>query len=502
MGQAADVCIILEGSYPYVAGGVSTWVHDLVRAQAHLTFHLLVLTADDAPGPRKFELPVNVVAVTEVALQRPEHDVRWSRAAESAVRVIEPALQRLLDNGRLDDLRDVISGLRQLPVGVARALLLNTEPAFEMLQRFYDARVPGTSFLRYFWSWRSLVGGLLAVLTTPLPRAAVYHAISTGYAGLALARAVLETGHPGLLTEHGIYTNERRIEIAMAAWLIEDESGSLHIEKRRSDLRDFWLDAFRSYAGVCYDCCSRIITLYRGNQVLQTRDGAQPDRMLVIPNGIDTAAYGCIARSEAERRPTVAMIGRVVPIKDVKTFIRATALLREMVPDVRAVMLGPTDEDPAYFAECQDMVAHLGLSRSFEFVGRVNLAEHLGQVDVVVLTSLSEAQPLVLLEAGAAGVPCVATDVGACRDIIEGRDDEDPALGRGGFITPLANPRATAQALCELLLDARLWDACSKAMRKRVHAYYNKPAVDAAYRDLYAHYVAVAGRADAQAVGA
>ena len=39
----ADICLILEGTYPYVAGGVSSWTHDLIRAQPDLSFHLLTL---------------------------------------------------------------------------------------------------------------------------------------------------------------------------------------------------------------------------------------------------------------------------------------------------------------------------------------------------------------------------------------------------------------------------------------------------------------------------
>jgi glycosyltransferase involved in cell wall biosynthesis len=173
------------------------------------------------------------------------------------------------------------------------------------------------------------------------------------------------------------------------------------------------------------------------------------------------------------------------------------AILREKVPGVRALMLGPIEEDPTYFAECAAMVQHLGLSSIFEFKGRVKLTDYLGQVDVVVLTSLSEAQPLVLLEAGASGVPCVATDVGACREMIEGRTDEDPSLGAGGIVTPLADPRATAQALANLLLDETLRERCGLAMQARARRYYSKTTVDARYRALYEQYLSLPARTDA-----
>jgi glycosyltransferase involved in cell wall biosynthesis len=188
------------------------------------------------------------------------------------------------------------------------------------------------------------------------------------------------------------------------------------------------------------------------------------------------------------------LIGRVVPIKDVKTYIRATAILRDMVPAVRVLLLGPTEEDPIYFRECEEMVAHLNLGETFSFTGRVNVRDYLGRVDAIALTSISEAQPLVLLEAGAAGVPCVATDVGSCRDIIEGRGDEDPPLGPGGFITPLANPFATAKGLAALLTDTDLRAHHGEAIRRRTERYYNKNVVDRIYRELYEEHLTMPDR--------
>jgi glycosyltransferase involved in cell wall biosynthesis len=494
LAKEADVCLILEGAYPFVAGGVSSWTHDLIKAHADLSFHLVALSADQAPKTLRFDLPPNVIQMTEIGLQQPGSRLAGGREVERMVAEIAGPLAQLFASGGLQDFRGVLGALRRHPRAATRAALMNSEPAFEMLRRMYEASVPGSSFLNYFWSWRSLAGGLFSLLLARLPRARVYHAISTGYAGLLMARAVLETGRPGLLTEHGIYTNERRVEIAMADWLADKIPGSLAIEARRRDLRDVWIEAFTGYSQVCYGACDRITTLYTGNQVLQLRDGARPERMSIIPNGIDYESLSVIPRDATPRPPTVALIGRAVPIKDVKTYIRAAAILQGLVPGVRVLLLGPTEEDPVYFRECEEMVAHLGLQETFEFTGRVKLHDYLGRLDVVVLTSISEAQPLVLLEAGAAGVPSVATDVGSCRDIIEGRADEDPPLGPGGFVTPLADPVATAQGLADLLLDPALRARCGEAIRRRTERYYNKKVVDRIYRELYEVHLALPDR--------
>jgi|tagenome__1003787_1003787.scaffolds.fasta_scaffold20979613_1 glycosyltransferase involved in cell wall biosynthesis len=489
--RQADVCLILEGAYPYVAGGVSSWTQDLVKAQDHLTFHIVALCADTSPKTLRFELPSNITGVTEIVLQQSETRIPHGREIGRLIADLEPPLARLLKQGGFTDYRAVLTAVRRQPRIATRAALMNSEPAFEMLQRMYEQSVPGSSFLNYFWSWRALAGGLFSVLLADLPSARLYHAVSTGYAGMLMARAVIETGRPGLLTEHGIYTNERRVEIAMADWLQDKLPGSLDIEGRRRDLRDVWIDAFTGYSRACYEAGSRITTLYAGNQILQIRDGAPEHKLAIIPNGINYESLSRVPRDTSCRPPTVALIGRVVPIKDVKTYIRAAALLRDLVPAVRVLLLGPTDEDPEYFRECEEMVSHLGLSDTFEFTGRVNLHDHLGRVDVIALTSISEAQPLVLLEAGAASVPSVATDVGSCRDIILGHADEEPPLGPGGFVTPLSNPLATAKGVADLLINPELRKRCGEAIRRRTEKYYNKRVVDQHYRALYEEHLAM-----------
>jgi polysaccharide biosynthesis protein PelF len=481
----ADVCLIVEGAYPFVAGGVSSWMHDLIQAQSHLTFHLLVLSADDRPKQRRFVLPPNVIGMSEIALQQASDRIPIVSGNQDLAHDLERPLTRLFESGGLSDFRQLLTVLRAHGPSISRSSLLNTEAIFATVERMYERSTPGSSFINYFWSWRALAGGLFSVLLAKLPPAKIYHAISTGYAGVAMAQAVLTTGRPGILTEHGIYTNERRVEIAMADWLSDQLPSSLDIEGRRRDLRDVWIDAFAGYARTCYEACSRITTLYGGNQILQSRDGAPAAKLQIIPNGVDYDGFSKVARDPAPRRPTVALIGRVVPIKDVKTFIRAAAILRDMVPDVRVLLLGPTDEDPEYFHECQQMVSHLGLENTFEFSGRVKLQDHLGNIDAIALTSISEAQPLVLLEAGAAGVPSVATDVGSCREIVHGRADEMPNLGPGGFVTPLSNPLATAKGLADLLLNPDLRNRYGEAIRARTEKYYNKRVVDGLYRDLY-----------------
>jgi glycosyltransferase involved in cell wall biosynthesis len=485
-GQVADVCILVEGAYPYVSGGVSTWIHSMMTAQRHLTFHVVALVAKkDLPKP-KYTLPDNVIELRHIYLQELDRGIRRLKGVDKLYHSIEDSLLMLQSKqGGLQQIRDLVSLLSPYKGQLALEVLLNSDVAWNALVRMYEASIPEGSFINYFWTWRSLCSGLFSALCSPLPQARVYHAISTGYAGLLAARAKIETRRPVILTEHGIYTNERRLEITMADWLSEGMEEGLSIKKPNHDLRDIWNDTFASYARACYGACDRIITLFSNNQVLQRRDGADPDKMIVIPNGVDFENYAAIPRSSVPHPPTVAFIGRVVPIKDVKTYIRACAILRDDIPELEVYILGPIDEDKDYHRECLELANDLNLSNTLRFMGQVRIEEYLSRIDVIALTSLSEAQPLTILEAGAAGVPTVATDVGACREIILGSAQEIPALGPGGKVTALASPSATAMALKSLLLDNDKRERYGKAIQRRVQLYYNKVRINATYSDLY-----------------
>lgn len=488
--KTADVCMILEGTYPYVTGGVSNWAHDLIKAQSHLSFHLLALAAPGPVGPLRFDLPPNVIGLTRVELQAMESGSASPKQLARVIASLEEPFVRLSTRGDIDDVAAVLQALRSAGPGVGREALLNSREAWDMLLRMYERQCPRVSFIDYFWTWRTLLLGLCSVLLAPLVPARVYHALCTGYAGLYATRARIETGRPTLLTEHGIYTNERRIEITMADWLQQDALQSLSIDHMSRDLRDLWIDTFTSFSRATYAACSKVITLYEGNTLLQIQDGAPPEKLMVIPNGIELSDTA--PRHRQEERPTVALIGRVVPIKDIKTFLRACAILRDCIPDVRVWILGPLEEDPGYVDECRQLTAHLDLNATVDFKGRVALKDFYPLIDVLVLTSVSEAQPLVILEGAAVGVPAVATDVGSCREMIHGRSDEQPPLGEAGVVTPLANPAATAEALRRLLTDGEFYERCSRTAQQRVRRYYNKTDLDHAYQELYEAHIQMA----------
>jgi glycosyltransferase involved in cell wall biosynthesis len=229
--------------------------------------------------------------------------------------------------------------------------------------------------------------------------------------------------------------------------------------------------------------------LHGANQPAQTMHGAAPARMKIIPNGVDYSALSRLPQVGPDDAPTVALVGRVVPIKDIRTYLQAIQLLQPQIPGLVALVMGPTDEQPDYYETCKATVAELGLSDTVRFTGQVDVTQHFPHIHVNVLTSLSESQPLSVLEAGAAAIPTVATNVGACREILFGRRDEHPSLGDGGILTDVSSPEQTAAAIGALLRDRDRRQRLGLAMQERVKRYYDLNLVDDAYATIYRHYI-------------
>ena len=132
----------------------------------------------------------------------------------------------------------------------------------------------------------------------------------------------------------------------------------------------------------------------------------------------------------------------------------------------------------------------LGAESSIQFLGRVpDVMKYLRSTDVLALSSISESQPIAMLEAAATGLAIVSTEVGSCREIIEGFEG-DPTVGRGGIIVEPCNPKAMAEALATILLDAELRSQMAEVMRRRVASYYHKDRVTGLYEALYAELMA------------
>jgi glycosyltransferase involved in cell wall biosynthesis len=489
----ADIGLLLEGTYPYVSGGVSSWVHQVIRAFPEYRYALVFLgsTPEDY-GEMKYRLPENVVHLEahyihsgsekpEVAAQpgdaqaydmvRRLHDYfREPRRHSDAV--VGEALAALSSQGSLSD-----------------ASFLYSRASWDYTTAQYREHSRDPSFIDYFWTVRTMHQPLwmLARVAESFPRVRAIHSVSTGYAGFLAALLHWKTQRPLILSEHGIYTKERKIDLFQSEWIKDNRDPFERDPAEIGYLRQLWIRFFESLGRMCYDAAGDIVSLYEANRVRQVADGARPERTLSIPNGIDLPRLSALRarRAAGDAPPILCLLGRVVPIKDVKTFIRALRVLVNRMPEAEAWIAGPEDEDPEYAEECRALADSLGIAERVRFLGFQKIDELLPRVGLLVLSSISEALPLVILEGYAAGVPTVCTDVGSCRQLVYGLPGEDAELGAAGRVVGIADPAALAAAAQELLGDPAAWRAAQAAGLRRVEKYYTQERMFGAYRDLY-----------------
>ena len=492
-GDLADVCLILEGTYPFVTGGVSSWTHQLITNLPEIRFHLYCLIAEREPGPWRFPRPDNVVGVTTLSLggaaEVLEGEGRMLQSEEEKALIgMLRSFHTSLLGGHPEAFRTLFERFRQTGFSPELFRTLSAgRQAWSLIGEFYQSQFAHESFIDFFWMWRTTHLPLFALLSAPLPRARLYHSLASGYAGMLGVMGKLAYDRPFVLTEHGLYTRERKIEIALAQWIGKSQQDEATVRPIRETVKGFWMRIFEQLGRIVYHYSDTIVTLFEGNRSLQIRDGADPERTRVIPNGI--AIGERTVRAPVPRDPdgerVVGFIGRVVPIKDVKTFIQACRLVVDQYPRVRILIMGPLDQDPEYARECQNLVELLEISDKVTFMGSVRVDDYLPSLDLLVLTSLSEAQPLVIMEGAVYEVPTVATRVGACDELINGRLREDRLLGPGGIVTSVGNPEETALAIIRILRDEDLRRRMGRAARIRMERFYREEAVFAAYREIY-----------------
>ena len=117
---------------------------------------------------------------------------------------------------------------------------------------------------------------------------------------------------------------------------------------------------FEQIGRTTYQEANKIISLYEGNRQRQIKDGAAPEKAFVVPNGIKTVRFiEALKQRPKHIPPIVGLIGRVVPIKDIKTFIRAIKEAQSILPEIEGWIIGPYEEDPQYYKECKLLAAKL-----------------------------------------------------------------------------------------------------------------------------------------------
>lgn len=464
------ICIVAEGCYPYVVGGVSSWIHSMIKTFPDYQFIVLAIVANRSMrGKFVYELPENVVEVRELYLQ--DYDWKGRRAQRrkrlKLGRAEYDALRSLLVNQQVD--WDTLFAMFAEKEFLLNDLLMGAD-FLHAVQECYRLHYSEIVFSDFLWTMRSMYLPLFLTLRTKLPEADVYHCVATGYAGILGCMAKRRFGCDLLISEHGIYTREREEELIRASWV-------------EGIYKNIWIDQFRKMSQLAYNEADIVTSLYAHAQELQIELGCPEEKLRITPNGVNTGRFRGLSRPE-NMPPDMIHVGavaRVTPIKDIKTLIRAFDYAKRQVPNLKLWIMGPTDEDEEYARECFEMVELMHLT-DIEFTGRINVTDYLGGIDMTILTSISEGQPLTILEGYAAHIPAIATDVGNCRGLIYGESDD---FGEAGILTHIMNVEEIADAMVNLAKHPMRREQMGEAGYRRVMAKYKIEDMEQTYRDIY-----------------
>ncbi len=465
------ICIISEGSYPYVTGGVSSWLQMLMSWMPQHEFIICTIGARECDR-RKFsyKIPDNVIKIKEIFLDESlKSKDRWGMRLGIKQDEAEVFIKYII--GEDSDWEPLYLILRKYCKKSVQAFFLSKD-FYDMIEEAYSRKYSYIPFTQFYWAIRSMLIPLVYIINQELPEADLYHSISAGYAGILGSLGKSLYNKPFIMTEHGIYTREREEEIIKSDWI-------------NKWFKDIWVQYFYSLSRSAYEHADKVITLFNKNKEIQIELGCEESKLQIIPNGIQIDSYSNLPqKDDNDQHINIGAVVRIVPIKDIKTMIQGFAVAKTTCKNTVLYIMGPFDEDPEYFMECKQLVVNLDLE-DVVFTGRVNISEYIGKMDILVLSSISEGQPLAILEGMASKKPTIATDVGSCKDLIHGNGDN---YGDAGIIVSVMNPVELGNAIIQLCKDKDAREGMGKSAFMRVTNLYTKEKLVEAYRNLYSAY--------------
>lgn len=454
MSHGRHVTMLTEGTYPHVHGGVSTWCDQLVRGMPEVDFNVIALTGSGRE-PVTWELPRNVYRHTSFPLWGPppprtrtgRRPLGRGKARRRFTETYESFLLSLLD----PEHEGFSEALREFAV-LARAgrlaPALRSESVLRLLMSVWTR--PGLTTaaaaptLHDALTATDLLEHALRPLAVRIPPDSVAHAVSSGLATLPALAAKQLDEVPFLLTEHGIYLRERYLGYRTA--------------QQRWPVKALMLGFYRELNTEGYRRADLITPCNQYNRRWEERGGADADRIRTVYNGVDPHAFP-EAGPEPEV-PTLSWCGRIDPIKDLETLIRAYAFMREELPALRLRLFGPVPAGcEEYKLRLERLAAELGVSDGITYEGRIEqVARAYAAGSIVMLSSISEGFPFSIIEAMSCGRTTVSTDVGGVRE----------AVGDTGLVVPPREPETMARATLALLRDDVRRAELGRMARKRV----------------------------------
>jgi glycosyltransferase involved in cell wall biosynthesis len=461
------VLLLTEGTYPYVIGGVSTWCDQLLRNLDEIDWLVLPIVAGNVRRQPVYQLPENARLAGLVDLwgtSRPGSFARRARhvrddlAAELACVLLgwDTDPQLLVSELVWCHLHPdaIMSSFRR-----KRSWQLFLEALEQVMNESAESVTPGVRMdMATAVSCYQTLSWVARAAATRLPPADVLHVTAAGWAGIPAIVSKELTGTPILLSEHGVFVRE----VYLAATRSSDGTGSRLLSTRLA----------RTFARATYRSADLVAPVTDAHCPWETALGVPLDRIRPIPNGVSVGD----TISPPPGQKVIAAVGRIDPLKDVKTMLRVAAKVVERHPDARFLHYGPVPSgQEAYAAACRRLHEQLRLGESFAFNGpTADPRGALRDADITLMTSISEGFPMAVLEALSEGRPVVTTAVGGVLGAMKG----------AGLAAAPRDVDGLADAVCTLIEDPELAQALGARGQARVRRRFSQHAFVSRYREV------------------
>jgi glycosyltransferase involved in cell wall biosynthesis len=468
------IALVSEGTYPYAGGGVSLWCDQLIRGLPEYRWEMVALTVDGSERekwtpPDNLEhtrsIPIWAAAPTRRGRRRQgPPGAAFANTYESFLAALVTPLDPRSDRAAVGRSRFLLAlrGLYEYAAqgGELADALTSNRALTQMMDAWhgvYDGGLTLANAIEASW----LIERMLRPLAAPPVTADIVHASMNGLSMLVTMATKWRYGTPVVMSEHGIYLRERYL-----AALNEETPHAVKV---------LLLSFFRALAGSGYLIADVLAPHSSYNRRWQLQNGADPDRMWTMYNGVSPDKFPP-AESEPDA-PTIVFMGRIDPLKDLHTLIRAFAIVHEKIPKARLRIFGETPAgNELYRASCLQLIGDLGLPGAAVLEGRVdNQAEAYHSGNIVALTSISEGFPYTVVEAMACGRAVVCTNVGGVAE----------AVADAGLVVAPRDHVAVADAFVRLLGDDELRRRMSSIARDRVMSLFTLGHSLEAYRQVY-----------------
>jgi polysaccharide biosynthesis protein PelF len=473
------VLLVNWDNYPNVAsGGVYAWSKRLVEGIPDWDFVII----NQVTGPSanaSYAVPPNVAGVMEVPIFgthrydefRRDKQQLLPKILRTSDRSVEkdfvPIFDEFLGSLMADDgdsrkvARLVLEMHRLLTIYDAKKCFehpLTWEAFLGRISR--DALYRGMSIKEALTVFQSLTRSM-QVLGIEIPRVDVVHCSLAWIPSLVALVAKAESGCPIVVTEHGVAYRE--LMLYYNAYLFNEPS------------KIFWKVFARNVVRPVYEEADVIAPVCKANAGWETALGADPAKIKVIYNGIDTERFKPTPVRRDGNAPTVVSVARIDPFKDITTLAYAIKHARERIPNIRCLVFGDSN-NLDYSLRCVRVVKEQNLGPSFTFMGGTKEPEkayNLG--DIVVFNGITEGFPFAVIEAMACGKAIVATAVGGVAEALEGC----------GILVKSRDPETLANGIVRLITDERLRNDLGQAALKRARSEFSLETSILRYKALY-----------------